>query len=376
MEGISHKRHKRHRRVLYFFVPFCGYSLPLRSINRTDSAVENLNLAIIGCGAITELAHLPSAARLDQVRVSALVDTDLARAEALAKQYDVPQIAGDVLELPELPHAAIVALPHDLHAPVSLPLLRRGIHVFVEKPMALSVTECDEMIDAARRSTAVLAVGLVRRFLPEIRLAKTIIDSGVLGTIRSFEVREGRIYDWKPSSDFFLKRKRAGGGVLVDSGVHVLDTMLFLLGELSIDHYADDSYGGVEAEVELRLAFGSGGSGFVELSRTRELSNTSVIHGADATLEIDLPGRRVTLRRGSSNTDLFNEAALGYDMFDAQLADWMKAIRTGQPPSVGGEQGRKSVVLIESCYASRTLLQLPWVAPKLQDFAAGGGTPA
>ena len=241
--------------------------------------------------------------------------------------------------------------------------------------MALSVNECDEMIDAARRASAVLAVGLVRRFLPEIQLAKTIIDSGVLGLICSFEVREGRIYDWKPSSDFFLKRKRAGGGVLVDSGVHVLDTMLFLLGELSVDHYADDSYGGVEAEVELRLAFGSSGTGFVELSRTRELSNTSLIHGADATLEIDLPRRRVTVRRGSSNTDLFNEGALGYDIFGAQLADWIKAIRTRQPPSVGGEQGRRSIVLIEACYASRTLLQLPWVIRSGRTLRQAAGLP-
>lgn len=324
----------------------------------------NLDLAIIGCGAITELAHLPSATRLAQVEVSALVDTDLARAEALARQYGVPRVARDVMELPELPHAAIVALPHDLHASVSLPLLRRGVHVLVEKPMALSVRECNEMIDAASQGSAVLAVGLVRRFFPEIRQARTIIDSGMLGSIRGFEVREGRIYDWKPSSDFFLKRKRAGGGVLIEAGVHALDTLHFLLGELSVDHYADDSYGGVEAEVELRLAFGSGGAGFVELSRTRDLRNTTLIHGDGATLEIDLPRRRLTLRRGSSSTDLPIEGgASGYDVFDAQLADWIDAIRGGQPPSVGGEEGRRSMELVESCYSSRTLLELPWVAP-------------
>ena len=344
-------------------------------MTRTEPAVADLDLAIIGCGAIAGLCHLPSAARLEQVRVSALVDTDLARAERLAMRYGVPRAARDVTELPELPHAAIVALPHDLHAPVSIALLRRGIHVLVEKPMALSVHECDAMIDAARRAGAVLAVGLVRRFLPEIRQAKAIVDSAALGTIRGFEAREGRIYDWNPSSDFFLKRERAGGGVLIEAGVHVLDTLLFLLGELSVERYADDSYGGVEAEVELRLAFGGGGAGFVELSRTRDLSNTTIIHGSDASLEIDLLRRRIALRRGSASTELpIEPGAFGYDVFGAQLADWVSAIRSGARPAVGGEQGRRSIELVERCYAARTLLELPWVAPKRPDGAAGGAT--
>jgi predicted dehydrogenase len=325
--------------------------------------LEPLDLAIIGCGAITELAHLPAAARLREVRLGALIDTDLGRAETLAKRFDVECVARDVMELPEAPHAAIVALPHDLHAGVSIALLRRGIHVLVEKPMALSVRDCTEMIDAAAQSGAILAVGLVRRFLPQVAQAKRLIDSGALGPIRGFEVREGRPYDWNPSSDFFLDRKRAGGGVLIEAGVHALDTLLFLLGDLSIVHYADDSYGGVEAEAELRLATGSGAVGIVELSRTRELCNTTFIHGASATLELDLLGRRLTLRRAGSTTDLpIEEGQFGYDVFAAQLADWVDAIRKGLPPSVPGEEGHRSIELIESCYARRTLLELPWVA--------------
>jgi hypothetical protein len=159
--------------------------------------------------------------------------------------------------------------------------------VLVEKPMALSVRDCDAMIDAARRASAVLAVGLVRRFFPEIRTARTIVESGILGAIRGFDVREGRIYDWKPSSDFFLKRKRAGGGVLIEAGVCTPRYDALPPRRSRGRPLRDDSYGGVEAEVELRLAFG-GGTGFVELSRTRDLAITSVIQGERAALEIDL----------------------------------------------------------------------------------------
>lgn len=325
--------------------------------------METVDVAIVGCGAITQLAHLPAASREKRVRVVALVDVDLARAGALAAQYGVPRIVRDVTDLSEPPRAAVVALPHHLHAPISLSLLRRGIHVLVEKPMALSVRECDAMIDSAGHSGAVLAVGLVRRFCPEVERAKAIIGSGALGAIRGFDVREGRIYDWNPSSDFVLDRKRAGGGVLVEAGVHVLDTLLFLLGDLSVERYADDSYGGVEAEAALTLALERGGTGFVELSRTRELRNTTLIHGSGATLEIDLYRRRLTLHRGGSCEDVSFDQRPFERIFDLQLADWVDAIDNGRSPSVSGLEGRRSIGLIETCYASRTLLELPWVAP-------------
>lgn len=323
-----------------------------------------MNLAIIGCGAIAEHAHLPATVGFDGIRVSTLIDTDLVRARSLAERYGVPQVAESLNQLSEQPDAAIVALPHHLHAEVAIAFLQRGIHVLVEKPMALSTAECDEMIGAANRGKAVLAVGMVRRFLPEFRLAQTVLDGGELGSIQSFEVEEGRIYDWKSATDSFLHRKTAGGGVLADLGVHVLDGLLGWLGEIRLVEYADDSYGGVEAEAEVRLAFGSSGIGSVELSRTRDLRNTTLIRGSKAALEVDLYLRRIALHVNGAATHLENSPGeFGHDIFRAQLADFVNAIRTGQPPTVDGSEGRRSVAMIENCYANRRLLEFPWVAP-------------
>jgi predicted dehydrogenase/nucleoside-diphosphate-sugar epimerase len=324
--------------------------------------MPDLRVAIIGCGAITEHAYLPAVKGLDGVRITGLVDKNCARAKTLAAVHGIPQAAENVAELPELPEAAIVALPHYLHAPISIELLQRGIHVLVEKPMAVSTAQCDAMIRAAVNTDTRLAAGLVRRFLPEVRLAKEVIDSGRLGSIQSFDVQEGRIYDWPSTTDAPLRRDMAGGGVLIDLGVHVLDTLLYCLGDSTVLEYSDDSYGGVEAETEMSLRLASGASGHVALSRTRDLRNTMLIRGAKATLEVDLYLRKVALHVGTEVIGLTAKPdAWGGDVFRAQLADWVGAIHTGVQPAVPGPEGRRSVALIEACYARRKKLALPWV---------------
>jgi predicted dehydrogenase/nucleoside-diphosphate-sugar epimerase len=344
---------------------------------------RQVDLAIIGCGAITELAHLPATAGVAGLRVTALVDQDLQRAETLARRHGVPQAAAGPAQLDPPPDAVLIAVPHHLHAPVSLEWLRRGVHVMVEKPMALTAADCDSMIRAAGEAGVQLAVGLVRRFLPVTRLVKAILGAGVLGPLASFDVREGRVYDWPVTSDSLLRRASAGGGVLVDSGAHVLDALLFWLGELEVLACCDDSCGGVDADAEIRLALPGGVRGTVELSRTRELRNTVRIQGAAGTLEASFLTGKITLRHGAEIITVETDADLpclagsaeGMDLFRAQLADWVAAIQSGGAPAVPGHEGRRSVALIEQCLARRRPLVLPWVVPEPPPEAPAPSTP-
>src|SRR5262245_8670945 len=93
---------------------------------------SKLRLAVVGCGAITTLLHLPAIALSDRVEAAVLVDVDAQRAGRLAERFGVPAAATDTGGLQERVDAAIVALPNHLHAPVSIDLLRRGVHVLVE----------------------------------------------------------------------------------------------------------------------------------------------------------------------------------------------------------------------------------------------------
>lgn len=326
-----------------------------------------LDLAILGCGAVTEIFHLPAAQNSDGIKVKVLVDTDLQRARSLSRKFNIPLATDDWKTLDLHAKAALVALPQNLHAPVTLELLRRGIHTLVEKPMALNTRECDAMIAQAHKSGSVLAVGLVRRFNPGFQWVKQSIDEGLVGDVTDFDFRDGGIYSWPLKSTFRFDKKAAGGGVLIDAGSHIVDLLLWWLGDYRFVDYYDDARGGVEANCELRLQLKSGASGIVELSRTRNLRNSYILRGSRGALEATELNSVIRLRVGNPEVALEGHAVRSgmvdkshLDPFRRQLEDFAHAVLDGRPPSVPGEEGRRSVELIEACYASRRPLDLPW----------------
>ncbi len=333
---------------------------------------DYFKVAVVGGGAIAQHQHLPCLAHRKDCRVTALVERDRTRALQLAQRFDIPGIYSDYNDLSGLDiDAAIITLPNHLHAPASIDLLRAGIHVLVEKPMALSMAECEAMLAAAEAGQAILAVGLMRRFSPGSRFARWAITSGLLGPIVSFDIQDGFIYSWAVTTDFFLRKELAGGGVLIDLGVHTLDQMLWWLGDVASFEYYDDNYGGVEADCRLNLTLQSGATGVVEVSRTRDLRNTAIIRGERAELEIALVKNYASLRFPDGETNITGSVAFAReamhrsqkvaDLITAEHEDFFQAIKTGQPPLVSGVEGRRSLALVEACYAERRLLQLPWL---------------
>jgi predicted dehydrogenase len=328
-----------------------------------------VKLALIGCGAIAE-SHLRAAIASGRVAVTTLVDKSLPRARKLGEKYGITSTAEDYRDIIGKVDACVVALPHHLHCPVAVDLLRNGIHVLVEKPMAMTARECDEMIAAAREASAVLAVGLIRRFYAPAQFIKNAVDTGLLGEILRFDARIGSVYNWPVASDFTF-RKETGGGVLPDTGPHTVDILLWWLGDYESLEYYDDAVGGVEADCEIRLRLKSGASGIIELSRTRDLRNTFIIEGRRAIVEMEgnydplvrltmADDRRVVFSGRCKQDDT---AVIDPEMMFRQLMnDFAEAIAERRPPRVPGEEGKRSVELIENCYAHKQPLTLPWTA--------------
>jgi predicted dehydrogenase len=329
---------------------------------------NDIRLAILGCGAVTELGHLPAISRLRNARATLLVDTNAERRERLAAAFNVEHTASSVDACLDLFDAAVVALPHALHASACIQLLARGKSVLVEKPMALTTAECDAMIEAAANSGAVLAVGLVRRSLWSLQLARSIVDGGLLGRVESFDFREGNIYNWPVASDFFFRRDAAGGGVLVDTGAHTLDCLLYLLGDFAEAEYFDDAEGGVDANCLINLRLKNGIPGVVELSRTRRLRNTGIVRGERGSLELALLGNQLKLSVENAPYVLSGSARTAKDptqdqtseLLTSQLENFIEAIQSGRLPVADGAAGKSSVRLIEACYRNRAPLVLPW----------------
>ncbi|HYV35948.1 MAG TPA: Gfo/Idh/MocA family oxidoreductase, partial [Gemmataceae bacterium] len=137
-------------------------SLALTQKNPTRQAPLNrsepLRFALIGCGAISRQFHLPVLAGHDGIHLAAVVDRDAVRAKAVAAEYKVPLALQDAAELtPDLVDAVILATPPAHHASGAMALIRRGIHVLVEKPLAINSDDAEEMVRVADEAGVVLA---------------------------------------------------------------------------------------------------------------------------------------------------------------------------------------------------------------------------
>lgn len=336
-------------------------------------AAGRLRIGVVGAGAVAGAHHLPAARACPEIRVVALADPHLGRARALAERFGVPRVTADYRELFGEVDGAILALPNALHAPAAVAFLERRIPVLVEKPMALSVAEGTRMIAAAAAGGAVLQVGHMLRFARGARLVGRLLAEGWAGRLRGFSLEAGFVYDWPAASGFFFDRAQAGGGVLVDLGSHMLDLLLWWLGDaVDLVEYRDDSLGGVEAECRLSLALRTPGGpvpGTVTLSRLRRLGDTAVIRGERCAIEYELGAPdRARLRPGwedAPGQSFVSDPGPppSGTLYAEQLRAFARAISTHGEPAVPGESALGTIALTERCYRERRPLELPWTRP-------------
>jgi predicted dehydrogenase len=235
------------------------------------------------------------------------------------------------------------------------------------------------MCRTADESRAILAVGYVTRFHPSTELTRELIQSGFLGVLQSFDYEFGTAGGWATQSGYNLSRSTAGGGVLVVSGSHFVDRMLYFSDSVDVVDYVDDNYGGVEANCVARFRAelqGYSVPGTVTLSKTHRLANRLRITGERGVLEV---------REGQSSSVTFFPADVSHkheifpsapasqpepDFFQLQLLDFLQAVRCGQQPKVNGRQGSRSVLLMERCYQVAARLGETWSTATIESLRA------
>lgn len=203
----------------------------------SSGLLVTVRIAVLGCGGIARVAHLPSLARTPGARVVALSDMDpaaLAAAGALAPGARTVAHYAHVLEMADV-DAVIVALPPAMHAEAAIAALEHGRHVYIEKPLSTSLADARRVVaasaDAARGAAAgnppIAMMGFNYRWNPLIRQTRDAIASGGIGrplAVRTtFSTAARTIPQWKQHRD-------TGGGVLLDLGVHHIDLVRFLAG--------------------------------------------------------------------------------------------------------------------------------------------------
>ena len=189
-----------------------------------------LRVGMIGLGGIAR-AHCDAIAELDGVSVVACADLLPAQRDAFMQKYGIAKGYSSHTELLKDPDvdAVGVVLGHHLHHRLTVDALNAGKHVLVEKPMALSLEQCDDMIAAAHTNGKKLMVGLTNHFMPVNIKAKEILDSGKLGpliTIVSYMSKNWGVAKRRPQ----YRSRYHGGGMWLSNGVHVVDRVTWFMG--------------------------------------------------------------------------------------------------------------------------------------------------
>ncbi|MDB5711483.1 MAG: oxidoreductase [Sphingomonas bacterium] len=326
-----------------------------------------VRVAMVGCGAIAELGHLPGAAVAPDVDVTVLIDRDESRARAMAEAFGIAHVETDIARAADHAEAAIVALPPHLHRPAAETLFAAGLHVLMEKPLATSVADSDAMIAAAAKADRVLAVAMMRRFARSAQYLKTLIDSGMLGKIKRYHAASGAADAWPSRSPFTFDAAQAGGGALISNGCHDVDLMLWLLGPIETLDFRSDSDARMEGNCVLECRLQSGTEALIEISRTCTLSNAIHIEGERGTVIAPLMGEAITLLPLGAGRELLPDVPpppLQFDQTMArQMADFVAAVRGEKAPIADGEAGRDMIALVERCYAEARPLSFAWDVP-------------
>ncbi|MCC3371595.1 Gfo/Idh/MocA family protein [Cohnella sp. REN36] len=214
--------------------------------------MEKIKVAVIGCGTIANSAHIPAYMANPDAEIKYFCDIDLTRAEQAVQKYGVGQAVADyrtILEDPEV-EAVSVCTPNHVHASISIDCLRAGKHVLCEKPAARTYAEALEMQKVQNETGKVLNIGVVNRFNTGVNKIKKLIEDGELGELYHVYVSFRAHRSIPGLGGAFTTKAIAGGGALIDWGVHFLDIVMYCSGDPRPKTVSGQAYSKLGVEME------------------------------------------------------------------------------------------------------------------------------
>ena len=235
------------------------------------NTTERIRTAIVGLGRAGWDIHALTLEQLPELfRIATVVDRDPARREEASQKFGCHTTDNfdDILTDPAI-DLVIIATPNLLHAPQTIAALKASKHVVCDKPMATSVAEADAMIHAGNESGRILSIFHNMRYWPDFLKVREVIDSGVLGRIVQIRLtwqRFARRWDWQTLREF-------GGGMLNNSGAHLLDLAMQLFGpnEPQVTAILDRTLASGDAEDHVKVVLQAKGSPTIDV----EVSHTT-----------------------------------------------------------------------------------------------------
>lgn len=343
-------------------------------------------IAILGCGKVAHL-HAKAVRDISGVRLAGVWSRSKASAEAFAAEYGTESFTS-VAELvcSKKIDLAVVCTPHPFHAVPAMEAAAAGAHVLVEKPLAISLADCDRIMETCDKAGVSLGVISQRRWYAASRRVKEAIDAGkigkpALGTVTMLGWRDQAYYEadaWRGTWDM------EGGGVLVNQAPHQLDLLLWYMGD------AEEVYGQwrnlnhpyieVEDTALAIVKFKSGAIGNIIVSNSQKPGLYGKVHvhgtnGASVGVQTDggamfiagrsgileppvndlwtVPGEEALLETWKNeDSAFFSSVDPMVHYMKLQIEDFLWALETGNTPQVTGYDGRKVVELFSAIYQS------------------------
>lgn len=195
--------------------------------------MNKIKVGLIGCGKISD-SHLKAYQSFDDAEILAVADVIEEKAQSAKEKYGADYSYTDYHDMlnNEEIEAVDVCTHTPLHAEITINALNKGKHVLVEKPMATSLEKADEMIRASEKNGKILMVEQALRFNAVFETLKSVLEKGLIGEIYSMQCISGHTgpMDWNPDAEWFL-RKKTGGGVALDMGIHEADLLRWSTGK-------------------------------------------------------------------------------------------------------------------------------------------------
>ena len=261
----------------------------------------------------------------------------------------------DLVADPEI-DAVYVATPVRFHAEQTIAAAAAGKHVLCEKPMAMSLAECDRMIAACRAAGVTLGIAYYRRFYPIVARITQLIDAGEIGTLVFVQMNAFEPFDPRPGEprSWLLQRSEAGGGPMADFGCHRLEVLLHLAGPIRRVTSVVSTIA-LNREVEdtavALLQFERGASGVLAVTHAAaESQDTLDLFGTKGSIRIrSLTSGEMILRVGGVERIESHPPARNVHM--PLVEDFVEAVATRRTPVVDGQVGRRVAAIQDAIYA-------------------------
>ncbi|MFP6618953.1 MAG: Gfo/Idh/MocA family oxidoreductase [Pirellulaceae bacterium] len=312
---------------------------------------------ILGCGDVARRRVATAIQQNPQSTLEAVCRRDPGKLESFREDFDVPRSYSDAQQLladPEI-DAVYIATPVYLHQQQAVAAANQGKHVLVEKPMAMSVAECDTMIEACQQNEVKLGVAYYRRFYPVIERLAQVLASGEIGQPLSVTAVTATAFTFSPGDDGYWRvlMEQGGGGALMDIGSHRIDLFQYLFGPISeVSGFTSTLVADYQADncTTLTMRFESGLHAVLQcyFGAVIDPDEFTVMGTAGRLTVSPLNGGQLVVQSATGQRE---ETAPPAENFNTPLIDdFVTAIQDDREPGISGLQGRATNQVMEAAY--------------------------